>query len=152
MEKSMKSMKFVSKKNNFKARWSWGHIIFLWIFWEKGLTLWGEYKRKEKKPRGREVGFLMFNFFGHLKWKMSCPQERASICESKSLSSVNFRLFISKLWQNSKPIYHFSGGHISKSFGSIAFFTLTASFWDKLVSYPLWKKNGWIYIRTDNFQ
>ena len=82
----------------------------------------------------------MFNFFGHLKWKMSCPQERASICESKSLSSVKFGLFISKLWQNSKPIYHFSGGHISKSFGSIAFFTLTASFWDKLVSYPPWKE------------
>ena len=84
----------------------------------------------------------MFNFFGHLKWKMSCPQERASICESKSLSSVKFGLFISKLWQNSKPIYHFSGGHISKSFGSIAFFTLTASFWDKLVSYPPWKKKS----------
>ena len=58
MEKSMKSMKFVSKKNNFKARWSWGHIIFLWIFWEKGLTLWGEYKRKEKKSKGKGGGLF----------------------------------------------------------------------------------------------
>ena len=48
-----KSMKFVNKKKYFNARWSWGPIKFFDGYFEKkALTLWGKYKRNEKKIQG----------------------------------------------------------------------------------------------------
>ena len=55
-----KSMKFVNKKKYFNARWSWGPINFFDGYFEKkGLTLWGKYKRNEKKSKAE--GGRVFN-------------------------------------------------------------------------------------------